>query len=78
MKVEHADIVDLIRDAKTMVQLDELSFEDDLRDRGADSLDLMNILLAIQEKYGVEIPDSELDNLSSVAAMCTFVNQNIQ
>jgi acyl carrier protein len=78
MKVEHADIVDLIRDAKTMVQLDELSFEDDLRDRGADSLDLMNILLAIQEKYGVEIPDSELDNLSSVAAMCMFVNQNIQ
>ena len=39
------------------------SFIDDL---GADSLDLVEIILEIENAYNIDIDDSELDNLKSV------------
>ncbi len=48
-----------------------------LRDLGADSLDLMTILLSVQEKVGVEIPDAELDNLLSIDSICSYMNKEV-
>ena len=78
MSAIYNDIVEIIRAANTRIILDQLSAETDLRDLGADSLDLMNILLSVQEKYGIEIPDSELDALSNINAILAFLHSNSQ
>ena len=41
------------------------SFKDDL---GADSLDLFELVMALEEKYEVEIPSEELAELTTVGA----------
>lgn len=42
---------------------EDSSFKDDL---GADSLDLFELVMAVEEEYGVEIPAEELEKLTTV------------
>ncbi len=48
----------------------EKSFVDDL---DVDSLSMVEISMAAEEKFGVSIPDSELKNLKTVADVLNFV-----
>ena len=48
----------------------EKSFVDDL---DVDSLSMVEISMATEEKFGVSIPDSELKNLKTVADVVNFV-----
>ena len=41
----------------------ESKFKDDL---GADSLDLFELVMALEEEFGVEIPSEDLEKLSTV------------
>ena len=58
--------------AEADVQL-EKSFVDDL---DVDSLSMVEISMAAEEKFGVSIPDSELKNLKTVADVVNFVKAN--
>lgn len=42
------------------------SFKDDL---GADSLDLFELVMALEEEYGVEIPSEDLEKITTVGAV---------
>ncbi len=75
MKLNYEDILQIIAQANTQIDLERMHGEANLRDLGADSLDLMTILLSVQEKAGIEIPDAELDNLVSVDSICNYVNR---
>ena len=46
-----------------------------MADLGAESVDVMNIIVAVEEKFGVEIKESEIPNLLTVAALHEFVNR---
>ena len=46
------------------------SFKDDL---GADSLDLFELVMALEEKYEVEIPSEELAKLTTVGAVMEYL-----
>lgn len=46
------------------------SFKDDL---GADSLDLFELVMALEEKYEVEIPSEELAELTTVGAVIEYL-----
>lgn len=46
------------------------SFKDDL---GADSLDLFELVMALEEKYKVEIPSEELAELTTVGAVMEYL-----
>ena len=46
------------------------SFKDDL---GADSLDLFELVLAMEEEYGVEIPSEELETMTTVGAVMDYL-----
>ena len=46
------------------------SFKDDL---GADSLDLFELVMALEEKYEVEIPAEELAELTTVGAVMEYL-----
>jgi acyl carrier protein len=41
----------------------EASFKDDL---GADSLDLFELVMGLEEEFGVEIPSEDLENIKTV------------
>lgn len=50
------------------------SFVDDL---GADSLDLVELIMAMEEEFDVEIPDEEAEKIATVQDAIDFVN-NLQ
>jgi acyl carrier protein len=47
------------------------SFIDDL---GADSLDLVELIMAMEEEFDVEIPDEEAEKIATVQNAIDFVN----
>ena len=53
------------------VQMDK-SFQ---RDLAADSLDLVELIAAIEDKYDVELPDSELENMKGIGDLWKFLEQ---
>ena len=48
----------------------ETSFKDDL---GADSLDLFELVMALEEEYGIEIPAEELAELETVGDVVEYL-----
>ena len=50
----------------------EASFIDDL---GADSLDIVELLMEMEEAFGVEIADEELEKISSIKDVVDFLKQ---
>lgn len=49
----------------------ETSFKDDL---GADSLDLFELVMALEEATGVEIPSEELENIKTLGDVEKYLN----
>lgn len=56
----------------------EIGSEDHfLQDLGAESFDVMNIVIAIEDKYGVVIKDAEVPKLLTPAALFQFVKDHL-
>ena len=53
------------------VQMDK-SFQ---RDLAADSLDLVELIAAIEDKYDVELPDDELEKMKLIGDLWKFLEQ---
>jgi acyl carrier protein len=48
----------------------EASFVEDL---GADSLDIVELVMALEEEFGIEIPDEEAEKIRTVGEAITFI-----
>jgi acyl carrier protein len=48
----------------------EASFKDDL---GADSLDVVELVMAFEEEFNVEIPDEDAEKISTVAQAIEYI-----
>ncbi len=64
--VEHLGV-----DAEKVTE--EASFIDDL---GADSLDIVELVMAFEEEFGVEIPDDAAEKISTVQDAIKYINEN--
>ena len=51
----------------------ETSFKEDL---GADSLDLFELIMALEEEYSVEIPQEDLESLITVGDVVEYLKGN--
>ncbi|AUG57700.1 MAG TPA: acyl carrier protein [Ruminiclostridium sp.] len=51
----------------------ESSFIDDL---GADSLDIVELIMALEEEFDLEIPDSEAEKISTVGDVIEYIKNN--
>jgi acyl carrier protein len=64
-----ADTLKVDRDRVTP----EASFQDDLK---ADSLDLVELIMAFEDEYGVEIPDEDAQNIKTVGDALSYVQEH--
>ena len=53
----------------------ESSFMEDL---GADSLDTVELVMAFEEEFGVEIPDEKASEIQTVTDAVNFINANLK
>lgn len=47
-----------------------------IEDLGADSLDTVELVMAFEEEFGIEVPDEDAEKLQSVSDIVTYVNAN--
>ncbi|PID58903.1 acyl carrier protein [candidate division KSB3 bacterium] len=52
---------------------EEASFVDDL---GADSLDTVELVMALEEEFGIEIPDEDAEKISTVKDAVTYIAEH--
>ena len=62
------------RQGEDFIVTENLSLKDDL---DADSVDLMEFVLTIEDEFGIEISDEEIDNLQSVADVIKAIKEKI-
>lgn len=53
----------------------DASFVDDL---GADSLDTVELVMALEEEFDCEIPDEEAEKISTLAQAVAYINENLE
>jgi len=70
-KVKHIIVEQLGVDADEIKA--ESSFVDDL---GADSLDVVELVMALEEKFGLEISDEDAEKLTSVQQAIEYIKQH--
>ena len=51
----------------------EAAFIDDL---GADSLDIVELIMSMEEEFGMEIPEDDIESLSTVGAAVEYIKAN--
>ena len=62
--------LDVEEDAVTM----EASITEDL---GADSLDVVDLVMSIEESFDVEIPDEEVENIKTVGDIVKYIYNKV-
>ena len=68
-----AIIVEQLGVADTAVTM-EASFIDDL---GADSLDIVELVMAIEEEFDIEIPDADAEKVTTVGDVVEYLKENV-
>ncbi len=52
----------------------EASFIDDL---GADSLDIVELVMALEEEFDIEIPDTDAEKVVAVSDVVEYIKENV-
>ena len=76
----------MLQDLKTFIfqelifcdELDQFSYDDDLFDAGLDSMGIMRLLIFIEERFNVSLPDDELEpeNLQTINKLLAWIQHH--
>ncbi len=69
VKVILAEQFDVEEDTITM----DTNLEEDL---SADSLDVVDLLMSIEDEFEIEIPDEEIDNIRTVSELVSYIESS--
>ena len=48
-----------------------------MNDLGADSLDTVELVLELEDEFGIEIPDDKAENMHTVADVYNYLDNNV-
>ncbi|MFN3477709.1 MAG: acyl carrier protein [Candidatus Methylomirabilales bacterium] len=77
-----ADIAEQVRRIiaeQLMVELDEVTDDASfIEDLGADSLDTVEMIMEIEDEFGIEIPDEDAEKIQTVGAAIEYVKKKVE
>lgn len=57
---------------------DSITLETDIQDDlGADSLDVVEMLMSIEDEFEIEIPDEKIESLKTVGQVVDYIQENM-
>lgn len=60
------------------VEEDNMTMETNIaKDLGADSLDVVELLMSIEDEFDVEIPDEEIENIRTIGELTEYIKNNM-
>jgi acyl carrier protein len=76
--LKESDIRKVISEVVSMIDADALAADSEFADVNIDSLDHWSILLALQERFGLVVPDQDLERTTSIARILAYAaEQNV-
>ena len=72
--VSVGNVLEAIKKAKVITNIDKLDPAALLSDQDVDSLDLSGMLLSIEEAFGVEVLDEDIDGIQTINDIVDYVN----
>ncbi len=77
-----ADIAEQVRQIiaeQLMVDLDEVTDDASfIEDLGADSLDTVEMIMEIEDEFGIEIPDEDAEKIQTVGKAIEYVKKKVE
>jgi acyl carrier protein len=61
------------------LELEEASIKPEsniLEDLGADSLDVVDLVMSIEDEFNLEVPDEEIEHIKTVGDVVKFIEEN--
>lgn len=46
-------------------------------DLGADSLDVVDLLMSLEDEFEIEVPDEEIENIKTVGELVRYIEENV-
>lgn len=70
------EIIEIIAKQLKVDAADITPDTDIIDDLGADSLDVVELLMTIEDNYGITVPDDEVQNLRTIRLMSEYIESN--
>lgn len=74
MEITKSEIIQTIKNAGIDGNVDAFDHDATLAGNVFDSLDMLNILLALEENYAIKIPDEDIHKLHSINAIAEYLS----
>lgn len=58
------------------VEEDEITMETSFEDLNADSLDIVELIMALEEEFDLEIPDEDAEKLTTIGAAVAYIKEH--
>ena len=70
-------IKEIIAEQLGIDDADTITLETSLiEDLEADSLGAVEVIMALEDEFGIEIPDEEAENFKTIGDICKFIDEN--
>lgn len=70
-------VVEILCDQLGVDESDVTMSSDVMEDLGADSLDVVTLLMSFEDEYGISISDEEAQNFRTVGDIVSYIENNI-
>ncbi|MBL1263700.1 acyl carrier protein [Methylomicrobium sp. RS1] len=76
MHATQQDIISILENAGLSADVSAIQGNTDLiKEAGIDSLEMMSVYLGIEEKFGIHIPDQDLDRLDTIDNIIQYLQK---
>ena len=59
------------------IDVEDITYDSNiLDDLGADSLDVVDLVMSIEDEFGMEVPDEALENIRTIEDMVKYIEDN--
>lgn len=58
------------------ISTDDITAETTLEDLNADSLDVVEVIMALESEFHMEIPDEDAEKIKTIGALAEYVQNN--
>ncbi|MDK2951516.1 MAG: acyl carrier protein [Kosmotogales bacterium] len=63
---------------KLNIELEEIEFTSDLiDDLGADSLDLVDLVMAFEDEFGIKVEDEDIENIRTIGDIVNYISKKM-
>jgi len=73
IEIDKKEILEILLDTVVFNDASTIQYDSDFSENGVDSLDMSNVLLMIEEKFKIKIPDDDIPLLTSINAIADYL-----